>query len=151
MESAVLEFVQAREVVVLGTVGQHGVQVAAVHYAVDASGSLLFKSRSDSDHIIAIQSNPEAAAVIYEHSSTFDTKAGVQLKGKIVRIAEIYEMNAAVELYSAKFPAARAKFDSISTLVSEDAPSTLYRFVPGVYKFIDGWSGGRFDRQYLAW
>jgi len=151
MEAIVLTFVKERSTAVLGTVSKDGgVQVAPIHYVVDNDSSFLFKSRATSDHISALASNNAAALAIYRHDSSFTLKAGVQLKGKVLRITDEAEMAACVELYSEVFAGARENFDPVAVLVLSDAPSTLFRFVPEWYKFVDGWSD-RFDREYRKW
>jgi len=151
MEAIALEFVKDRSTAVLGTISKDGgVQVAPIHYVVDSDSSFLFKSRATSDHISVLSSNNAAALAVYRHDSSFARKAGVQLKGRILRIADERCMAACVELYSEVFAEAREHFDPVAILVRPDAPSTLFRFVPEWYKFVDGWSD-RFDREYRQW
>jgi uncharacterized protein YhbP (UPF0306 family) len=151
METEVLTFLTERSTAVLGTIGQDGgVQVAPIHYVVDGDTSFIFKSRANSDHILALASNNVAALTVYRHDSTFKLKAGVQLKGSIQRILDEGQMTDCVERYCEVFPEARGGFDPIAVLIRADAPSTLFRFVPARYKVVDGWSD-RFDREYLEW
>jgi uncharacterized protein YhbP (UPF0306 family) len=151
METVVLTFLKERSTAVLGTIGlDGGVQVAPIHYVVEGDTSFIFKSRANSDHILALASNTVAALAVYRHDSSFRLKAGVQLKGRIHRISDEGQMTDCMERYSQVFPEAREGFDPIAVLVRADAPSTLFRFVPAWYKVVDGWSD-RFDREYLEW
>jgi uncharacterized protein YhbP (UPF0306 family) len=151
MENFALEFVRVRSTAVLGTITRDGgVQVAAIHYVVDSDSSFLFKSRATSDHISVLPLSNSAALTVYRHDSSFAKKAGIQLKGKILRITDETCMAGCVELYSEVFAGAREHFDPVSVLVRPDAPSTLFRFVPELYKLVDGWSD-RFDREYRPW
>lgn len=139
------------DVAVVAVVDSRGCPIAAaVHYALDSQLSLLFKSRLDSDHIRALDSENSASVVIYWHGSSFSVKAGVQLQGRVHRIADEDTMQRAVAIYGERFPEAREKFDPAPTLVRADAPSTLYLFKPERYKVVDN-RIDRFDRTYTAW
>jgi len=149
MDSDVEGFLKENFTGVLGFQLDGSVQVAPIHYVVDEDGSLLFKSRRDSDHVKSLERDGRAAMSVYSHASTYDKKAGVQMKGEMLKISSPEEMNRGVTLYSEVFEGAGPKFDPIEVLIKDDAPSTLYRFVIREYKFIDGWSD-RFDRAYRS-
>ena len=148
IERAVFDFLSDHSIGVLATTAADGTpQACTVFYATDADCSLIFKSRMTSDHMQSVFRDNRAALAVYRHDSIYKLKAGVQLKGVIVKIREAGEMSAAVDLYSAHFEGAREKFAPISNLLHSDAESTLYRFVPAEYKLTDGWSN-RLDLDY---
>jgi uncharacterized protein YhbP (UPF0306 family) len=152
MDAETHAFVKERFTAVLGTAASETpVQVAAIHYVLDDyNSSIIFKSRATSDHVLSLAIDSHAALAIYRHESTYSRKAGVQIRGVIERIVDPGEMARCVDLYSTAFPGARERFDPLEVLVRPDAPSTLFKFVPEQYKFINDWSG-RYDKEYQLW
>lgn len=149
-DDAAAEFLRRHFIGVLASVGPDGLpQACTIFYAVDSNESLVFKSRSGSDHMRSLFSKPLAALAVYRHDSTYKVKAGLQLKGTVERISDPVVMSAAVDLYSSKFDGAREKFAPIDDLVGPHAESTLYRFIPQAFKFTDGWQE-RTDMDYTA-
>ena len=151
MDNDVVEFLRRHRVGVLASVDQHGEpQAATAFYVCDSPGSLVFKSRSASDHMRALFRHPSAALAIYRHDSTYGKKAGVQLKGRVHRILDRGDMENCVNLYSETFDGARAKFAPVEELLEEAANTTLFRFTITEFKFTDGWCR-RVDVEYHPW
>lgn len=151
MNAEALDFLRRLDVAVLASLDVDGQLICApIHYAMDDSNNLIFKSRATSAHVRGFSRFSQAAVCMYRHDSSFNCKAGLQLKGEIHRITSEADMHRAVEIYSLRFIGARAKFDPILTLISDDAPSTLFRFIPNFYKMTDNWVG-RLDDSYLRW
>ena len=139
-------FKEAR-VGVLACVGLDGDPIACTVFLVADGSSLVFKSRGASAHMSALRNDPRAALSFYWHASTYETKAGVQLKGIVDRVSDVRDITRAVDLYSDAFEGARAKFAPVEDLVKPDCESTMYRFVPTAYKVVDGTSD-RLDLEY---
>jgi len=150
-QDSVASILTATDLAVLAMIDEEGAPIAAaVHVASDGRGGLLFKSRADSDHIRALARSDRASLVIYWHESTFEVKAGLQLRGRVLRITDEARMATAIHYYSARFPGARDKFAPIPTLIRRDATSTLYVFEPSHYKLVDNRIDA-FDREYAEW
>jgi uncharacterized protein YhbP (UPF0306 family) len=138
-DEATIDFLTSHNIGVLATVDTDGgPQACTIFYVADIDHSLIFKSRSGSNHIQSIRRDRRAALVVYCHDSTYNLKSGLQLKGEVVRVREADELRIAVDLYSTQFKGAREKFAEIEHLASPEAESTLYRFIPSAYKLTDG-------------
>lgn len=121
----------------LATVADGHPHVCTVFYATLDERRLWFKSRVASVHSQAFADDERAAAAIFDPSSTYTHKAGVQLRGTVKRIDDPAEMEAAVRRYSEVFEGAAEKFDELSALVSPQATSTMYAFDVDEYKLVD--------------
>lgn len=149
-DDAAASFLRGQHIAVLATTSSNGdPQACTIFYVVDSNGSLIFKSRSGSDHMRSLLANERAAIALYRHDSTYATKAGLQLKGRVLPITDEAAMRRGVDLYSEAFDGAREKFAPLGRLIQLGAESTLYRFLPYEYKFTDGWTH-RTDLQYAA-
>jgi uncharacterized protein YhbP (UPF0306 family) len=150
-DQAAVDFLVARRVGVLGTTRPDGSpQTCTFFYVCNSECDVLFKSRAESGHMRSLENDPRAAVSIYHHESSYKQKAGLQLVGVVRRLSTEIEMREAVDLYSASFDGAAAKFAPLSELVAPDAASTMFAFVPQAYKLTDGWAD-RADLEYQDW
>jgi len=136
-------FIEGNKVAVLATVSpEWGVQATTVFYAVEKNFSLLVKSHQGSDHGKGMRSDPQVVMTVYDHSSTYTEKSGVQLRAVCERIYDKAEMQNAVKAYSERFPGAEQRFAPLDELVSPDSKSTLFRMkiVSGKMLTPDGYS-----------
>jgi uncharacterized protein YhbP (UPF0306 family) len=144
-----LEFLEQRMIAVLSSVTDGGTpQVCTVFYVLDpAVPALIFKSRTQSEHSLALGRRPTAAMAVYRHDSGYSTKAGIQLKGLVERVRVEADMVRYVDQYSARFAGAREHFEPTEKLMEHEAEATLYQFNISAYKLTDGWSD-RLDLSY---
>ncbi|PJA12743.1 hypothetical protein CO112_03585 [Candidatus Dojkabacteria bacterium CG_4_9_14_3_um_filter_150_Dojkabacteria_WS6_41_13] len=110
-------------------------------YVTENSQTLYFKSRTASHHIKALLKNPMIALAIYEHTSTYAEKAGVQAIGKVERVKSPVEMTKVVQLYSKAFAGAGAKLADIPSLLGEYISSTMYKIRIEKVKMVDSSEG----------
>lgn len=151
MQQQILDFLNLHSVGVLATISEEQTpQAATVFFICDNSGGLIFKSRSTSAHMLTLRRNSSAALAVYDHSSNYNVKSGVQLLGDVSRIKEEDRMQEYVEQYGQKFAGSLQKFAPLKDLLSSDASSTLFRFQVERYKFTDS-KAGRADTEYQVW
>lgn len=132
------EFLESQHIAVLATVNTSGEPRACTIFFVAASdGGLLFKSRSNSEHMVNVASQSGAALAIYDAGSSYGSKRGMQIVGTVSRITDETKMRDAVERYSAAFDGARERFASLAELIADDASSTMYRFEIRSWKHTD--------------
>lgn len=144
------QILEEEKVGVLATTGKDGSpQACTCFFAVEPDDSLVFKSRSGSDHMSSIRADPLVAIGVFRRDSSYKQKAGVQLRGVVSAIESVDEMAAAVKNYSTSFEGSAEKFGAPDELVKPGAESTLFRFRPTAYKVVDGWSG-RMDDVYTT-
>lgn len=115
--------------------------VCTAFYVTTDNRTLYFKSRTASDHSLALQENPNAAISIYTPGSTYTEKSGIQCIGKVSRVTDLVEMTNVVGLYAKKFVGSRQKFAAIPELVSEFVSSTMYKFTVEKVKVMDSTKG----------
>jgi uncharacterized protein YhbP (UPF0306 family) len=129
MSNFIDRFLDERFVGTLAVVGEDGSpRVATIFYVCDGPNSLIFKSRSGSEHMQRLFEDPRAALGVYDHESNYKEKQGVQLLGSVSRISDPQIMESLVDAYGNRFAGARDKFAAIDELISPGAPSTLFRF-----------------------
>jgi len=123
-------------------------QICTVFYVFDGQKpALIFKSRTQSEHSVALAKHPNAAMAVYSHDSGYELKAGIQMRGNVSRVSNFEEMTRYVDQYSARLAGSREHFDTIPSLLADDTPATLYQFTIEQYKFTDVWAD-RLDMQY---
>jgi len=145
------KFVAERFTGTLGTSNRDGEpRLATVYYIFDGQRSLVFKSRSSSEHIKNVFRSPSAAFSVYDHASNYTIKSGIQLIGKISRISDQTTMKKLVKAYGQKFEGADKKFDPVALLVRKEAESTLFCFEIKSFKFTST-QNSRADMEYLEW
>jgi uncharacterized protein YhbP (UPF0306 family) len=149
MDQPSQDFLGRYKIAVLSSVVDDGTpQVCTIFYVFDPTiPAIIFKSRTQSQHSLALRRQPHAAIAVYRHDSGYLQKAGIQLKGLVERVRVAADMERYVHEYSERFPGAREHFESIDRLLAHDATSTLFRFLISAYKLTDGWSD-RLDLNY---
>jgi uncharacterized protein YhbP (UPF0306 family) len=110
--------------------------ICTLIYAQDEQLNLYFKSRTTGRHSLNLAFRERCAVAVYDHDSTYLKKSGVQLLGRAHRITDAQAMEQAVNIYSARFSSAGAKFQPLNDLIRPDAPSTMYKFEPTVARFL---------------
>lgn len=123
---------------------------ATIFFVIDPRNNLVFKSRTGSEHMLALAECESASLSVYDHSSTYQRKSGIQLKGSVRRVELEEDMSAMIDLYSNAFSGAREKFSTPNHHASAAATSTLYRFIPKTYKLLSAKSS-RSDMHYQPW
>lgn len=123
-----VDFLQKNQIMVLAVEDRDWpVQATTVFYAMENEDALLLKSHTTSHHGSVIKNGAKVVVVIYDQSSTYTNKTGVQLRGICERIYDKEEMVNAVKIYSDTFEGAAARFAPLDELVSAQAKSTLFR------------------------
>ena len=131
LQEKITEFLAKRSTMTLATVNAEGQpQAAALFFATEDDGSLVFVSSPKSRHGANITLNGRAAVAI--HGETWDWKeiAGVQMEGEVHRIPPGMGRERAWEVYKAKFP-------FVIEFALEVMRSEFYRFVPKWVRLID--------------
>jgi len=115
----------------LATVGKSGQSHSVpVYFVADEHVNLYFYSKAESQHIVAIQSNPKSSAAIYPDSFDWKEIRGLQLRGIVKKVDSKRKAIKGFELFVKKFPFS-------SELLSEFYKNDLYVFVPGWVRIID--------------
>lgn len=115
----------------LATVDSEGQpQAAALFFAMEADGSLIFVSGAKSRHGLNLAADSRAAVTI--HGETWDWReiAGVQMEGEVSLVPAGTSWERAWEVYKAKFP-------FVVEFEDEASRSEFYRFVPEWIRLID--------------
>ncbi|HEV2403001.1 MAG TPA: hypothetical protein VGS08_02250 [Candidatus Saccharimonadales bacterium] len=136
--------IRAGTVAGLATDGKNGPDLCAVFYVVMEGGRLGFKSRRSSTHMRNLATRPQAAALVYAHTSTYSAKFGVQLKGVVRGTRNLDEMAELVELYVDQFQGAGKKLGSIETLADPTTESTFFVFEIAEFRLVDESPQGNF-------
>jgi uncharacterized protein YhbP (UPF0306 family) len=134
----VVDYLAARNVMTLATLGPEGPWAAAVFYAGEGS-SLVFLSSPASRHCRNLALDARCAATIQEDCADWAGIKGIQLEGRVLEL-QGEEREHAQRLYAAKFPVA----------VPADAPPAVrealarvrwYRLLAERLRFIDNSRG----------
>lgn len=130
-----LDYLAAHRVMTLATQGEDGIWAAPVFYA-SQQFELTFLSAAHTRHIRHLDANPLAAAAIYEQQQDWTAIRGIQLEGKVSRLAGA-EQAAAIARYLARFPAVKSDPDLAPAL----ARVNWYRLRPRRLYFVDNSQG----------
>lgn len=125
----------------LGVVKDGNPHLCTAFYVAKDSKELYFKSRTTSEHSIALKENPNAAVSIYTPTSNYSVKSGVQCIGTVSRVTDLGEMASVVALYAKQFAGSEKKLAALPELVSEFAASTMYKFTIKKVKVLDSDQG----------
>lgn len=98
----------------------------------------------------SLSKNPRSSLVIYSHASTYESKVGVQIKGRVREASDSGEMTAIVESYSARFEGSGKKLPNIATLLDSTTESTFFVFDADSYRLIDESSDGNWTMDRFA-
>ena len=151
METEVINFLNRYHTGVLCTGDSSGVfQACSIFYVCNLNTTqFAFKSRRMSEHSQALAKNPNAALAIYDHSSDYFIKSGIQIRGEVAAVDNEQELRQWVELYSNKFDGSAEKFEAINSMLNGESQATIYRFTPHMYKFTNT-SNKRADLEYTT-
>jgi hypothetical protein len=136
--SDALAYLAAHNVMSLATHGPEGPWSAAVFYASEGF-TLYFVSAASTRHGRNLEADPRAAATIQEDYSDWREIKGLQIEGRVERLADA-ERPRVASLYADKFPAIRpdrAPPEIAAALVRIG----WYRLVPSRVLFIDNARG----------
>lgn len=125
----------------LATADVNGASVATIWF-VFKDGILYFKSRTASHHSLQTTANPSCMIAAYAHSSNYDEKYGVQIKGEARRVLELSEMDLVTKMYESSFAGSSKKLPSLEELCSTNIASTFYKFAISAFKITDETSAG---------
>lgn len=146
-----IDFLKACTTGTIATVDDEKHPLAAtIFFVIDPHNNLVFKSRTGSEHMLAVAECSSASLSAYDHSSTYRRKSGIQMKGRVSRITREEDMTAMIKLYSQAFSGAGEKFSTPSYHASDAASSTLFRFIPKAYKLLSA-NSSRSDLHYQRW
>jgi uncharacterized protein YhbP (UPF0306 family) len=124
-------FLAQHSTLTLATVGPEGQpQAAALFFAADEDGSLVFVSGAQSRHSLNLEAEARAAVTVHNETWNWQAIAGVQMEGRVHRIPPGLGREQAWEAYRAKFP-------FVAEFEAEVARSEFYRFVPEWVRLID--------------
>lgn len=144
---AALAYLGQHHVMTLATTGGEGVWAAAVFYVSDGF-DLYFLSAGHTRHGRNLAANPRAAATIQEDYHDWPAIKGIQLEG-VVSLLEGEAQEAAVELYSQKYPFIANPPDE--RMKAALARVNWYRLSPDRLYFIDNSLGlGHRDQVWLG-
>ncbi len=135
-------FLAAQHVMSVATSGADGPACAAVFYAPDADGSLLFVSDPASRHGARLAVDPACAAEVHVDARDWRAIRGAQLRGNASPVGEAARA-AARERYLDRFPELREQLaDPAGAKMAERfAKASFYRFVPAWARLIDNARG----------
>lgn len=119
-------FVLRHHIGVLATNFEGRPEAATIFYVSKDGLRLYYKSRTASRHARSLLTLPSVALCIYDHSSDYTEKWGVQLIGSSGRVVEKTEMELVVDLYGAKFGLAASKKLDLAELLSPETSSTFF-------------------------
>jgi uncharacterized protein YhbP (UPF0306 family) len=140
-QEKIIEFIKSRYVMVCGVSDNNEPLVFTGWYVTDDGKTLYYKSRTESAHSKALSNNSKISVAIYDHSSSYSSKAGVQLKGKVSRVTDLFEMTKVVKMYSDSFVGAGAKLQDIPELISVYVKSTMFKIEVEEAKMVDSSNG----------
>ena len=115
-----------------------------VFYVTIDGRNLYFKSRTNSTHSTVLAHSPTCAAAVYDPTSTYDAKKGVQIIGKVEIVVDPSDLRLAVGAYQHAFEGASEKMQSLEELASGTGTSAIYRLTVEYVKFVDSASGVSF-------
>jgi uncharacterized protein YhbP (UPF0306 family) len=131
-----LAYLHSHHVMTLATTGPYGLWAAALFYA-SKDFTLIFLSAAHTRHIQNIAANSRGAATIQENYENWQEIKGIQLEG-IVQQLPGQEREAAVQLYTARFPITMAADTSLKTALTK---VNWYQLTPDKLYFIDNSQG----------
>ncbi len=126
----------------LATRGSDGAPHAAtLYFAAGEQGRLYFFSDPDSQHGRHLAANPAAAVTIQPEANDWRQIRGLQLRGRVERLAPGPAWEQAWQLYIAKFP-------FVVGLEQAVARNALYAFIPDWIRLIDNQRGFGFKEEW---
>jgi uncharacterized protein YhbP (UPF0306 family) len=137
----ILDFIKKRYVMVGCAASNNMPMVFTAWYVTENCKVLYYKSRTESSHAIALVDNPNISLAIYDHNSSYSSKTGVQLKGKVSRVTDLLEMTKVVKMYSEAFVGSGAKLQNIPELISSYVKSTMFKITLEQVKMVDSSDG----------
>lgn len=143
-------FLGAQHVMSIATTGADGPGCAAVFYAIDADGSMLFVSDPASRHGADLAVNPACAAEVHADARDWRAIRGAQLRGDARPVSDAARA-AARGRYLARFADLSAQLadPAHAKLAERFARATFYRFVPAWARLIDNARGFAARDEYL--
>ncbi|HSM59091.1 MAG TPA: pyridoxamine 5'-phosphate oxidase family protein [Candidatus Sulfomarinibacteraceae bacterium] len=143
LKQAVLDYLDAHQVMTLATQGEDGVWAAAVFYANDEF-DFYFLSAGHTRHATHIAAEPRIAAAIHEDYRLWREIKGVQMEGAAQQLGGA-RREAAIDRYLQKFPEVSREV----TLADALRRVNWYRLRPDQLYFIDNSKGfGHRDRIF---
>lgn len=131
MNPAVQDILAETTTMTLATCSMQGEpHAAAVYFASDERLRLFFFSDPKSQHVRDGMENPQAAVAIHPECSDWRDIHGLQLRGRVERVAAPEAWRAAWEIYTAKFPFVAG----LKAIVSRNA---LFVFIPKWIRLVD--------------
>lgn len=139
---ALAAFLDAQHVMSVATGGADGSACAAVFYAVDDDGALVFVSDAASRHARHLAANPACAVTINGNARDWRAICGAQMRGAAGPV-DGPARAAARERYLERFPELRAQLaePANAKLADRLAAATIFRFVPDWARLIDNSRG----------
>jgi nitroimidazol reductase NimA-like FMN-containing flavoprotein (pyridoxamine 5'-phosphate oxidase superfamily) len=150
IESRLVSVIRGGTIAALASSASDGPLVCAIFYILLGGPRFAFKSRRGSEHMRSLSKNPRSSLVIYSHASTYESKVGVQIKGRVREASDSGEMTAIVESYSARFEGSGKKLPNIATLLDSTTESTFFVFDADSYRLIDESSDGNWTMDRFA-
>jgi hypothetical protein len=138
MREEALAYLAGHNVMSLATSGADGPWSAAVFYASEGF-ALYFVSAASTRHGRNLEADPRAAATIQEDYGEWREIKGLQIEGRVERVAEADRARIA-SLYAEKFPATRPD-RAPPEIAAALARIGWYRLVPSRVLFIDNARG----------
>ncbi len=127
-------------VMTLATTGAAGPWAAAVFYALDADGTLLFLSAPKSRHCVDLALDARCAATVQDQPDDWMAIRGLQMSGRVEPIA-VDGVAAARERYAQRFPFMRAGAGLPLALAQALDKVRWFRFVPERLRLVDNGLG----------
>lgn len=101
------------------------------------NGKIYWKSRTESIHSKAFQTNPIISLCIYDHNAAYpDDKTGVQIIGTVTRIIDKEEMKQVVDSFAHQFGEKVYIKNNLDDLCNEHTQSTFYLCIPKKIKLV---------------
>ncbi len=135
----VAAYLAGHSVMTLATQGADGPWASAVFYALDG-GSLVFLSAPNTRHARNLDRDDRCAATIQDDTADWKAVKGIQLEGRVVRLAGD-EATAAHRRYAEKFPLVSPLAKIPPAIIEALAKICWYRLTPSRLYFIDNARG----------
>ena len=132
-------YLSSHSVMTLATQGADGPWAAAVFYALDA-GSLIFLSSPTTRHALDLEQDDRCAATIQDDTADWKTVKGIQLEGRVERLAGD-DAARARDSYAERFPLISPLAKIPPAIADALARIAWYRLVPTRMYFIDNARG----------
>ncbi len=126
----------AHHVMTLATTGADGPWAAAVFYALDDDGTLLFLSAPKSRHCMDLALDARCAATVQDQPGDWMAIRGLQMSGRVEPIAA-NGVAAARARYARRFPFMRAGASLPLALAQALDKVHWFRFVPTRWRLVD--------------